>query len=316
MPVSQRRLTSVELVFENVESYSVPVKSISGLTMNGIQKSYDYNDDDHSLMSRYTAEYLELTLDTKFLLSLKADQYYLDEDDQDSNSVPNLLKRILMYNDLVALDLHFTDGHDEYINVYWGQYGDDVNSAMQCSATISGELKIICGSMYDDLKLNAYDNDDAWKAFKYHANHLYETLTRDSDDEAFTKALNKVWPKLKWNQLDEFLDQKIMPVVKDKPLAKQKLTVSRLDVLSALGLDDWLYDQLQYYPRVTNNEIVNSKLVEYLETWLKNHHLDAVVVLDTALLSDNITINITNDRLGQQNPRLKQRACVVIRKHG
>lgn len=299
MPVSQRRLTSVELVFENVESYSVPVNSVSGLTMNGIRKSYDYNDEDHSLVSQYTADYLELTLDTKFLLSLKADQYYLDEDDQDSNPVPNLLQRILMYNDLVALDLHFTDGHDEYVNVYWGAFGDDVNSAMQCSATISGELRISCGSMYDDSKLNAYANDDAWKAFKYHANHLYETLTRDSDDEAFTEALDEIWPKLKWDNLDKFLYKRIDPVVKDKPLAKQKLTVSRLDVLSALGLDDWLYDQLQYYPRMTNNEIVNSKLVEYLETWLKNHNLDAVVVLDTALLSDTITINITNDRLDE-----------------
>lgn len=291
MPVSQRRLTSVELVFENVESYAVPVKSVSGLIMNGIQKSYDYNDEDHSLVSQYTADYLELTLDTKFLMSFKADQYYVDEDDQDSNSVPNLLQRILMYNDLVALDLHFTDGHDEYVNVYWGEFGDDVNSAMQCSATISGELRISCGSMYN--------NDDAWKAFKYHANHLYETLTRDSDDEAFTEALDEIWPKLNWDKLDKFLSKKIDPVVKDKPLAKQKLTLSRLDVLSALGLDDWLYDQLQYYPRVTNSEIVNPKLVEYLETWLKNHHLDAVVVLDTALLSDNITINITSDRLDE-----------------
>lgn len=305
MPVSQRRLTSVELVFENVESYAVPVKSISGLTMNGIQKSYDYNDEDHSLVSQYTADYLELTLDTKFLMSFKADQYYVDEDDQDSNLVPNLLKRILMYNDLVALDLHFTDGHDEYINVYWGEFGDDVNSAMQCSATISGELRISCGSMYDDSKLNAYANDDAWKAFKYHANHLYETLTRDSDDEAFTEALDEIWLKLKWDKLDKFLSKLILPVIKDKPLAKQKLTVSRFDVLSALGLDDWLYDQLQYYPRVTNSKIVNPKLVEYLDTWLKNHHLDAVVVLDTGLLSDKITINITNDRLGQQNPQLK-----------
>lgn len=297
MPVSQRRLTSVELVFENVESYAVPVKFISGLTMNGIQKSYDYNDEDHSLVSQYTADYLELMLDTKFLLSLKADQYYLDEDDQESNSVPNLLKRILMYNDLVALDLHFTDGHDEYINVYWGQYGDDVNSAMQCSATISGELKIICGTMYDNSELDEYTNDDAWKAFKYHANHLYETLTRDSDDEAFTEALDKIWPKLNWDKLDKFLSKRIDPVVKGKPLAKQKLTVSRLDVLSALGLDDWLYDQLQYYPRVTNSEIVNPKLVEYLETWLKDHNLDAVVVLAKSFLADNITINITNDRL-------------------
>ena len=192
-----------------------------------------------------------------------------------------------------------TDGHDEYINVYWGEFGDDVNSAMQCSATISGELRISCGSMYDDSKLNVYTNDDAWKTFKYHANRLYETLTRDSDDEAFTEALDEIWPKLKWDNLDKFLSKKILPVVKDKPLSKQKLTVSRLDVLSALGLDDWLYDQLQYYPRVTNSEIVNPKLVEYLETWLKNHNLDAVVVLDTALLSDNITINITNDRLDE-----------------
>lgn len=308
MPVSQRRLTSVELVFENVESYAVPVKSISGLTMNGIQKSYDYNDEDHSLTSQYTADYLELTLDTKFLMSLKADQYYVDEDDQDSNSVPNLLQRILMYNDLVALDLHFTDGHDEYVNVYWGEFGDDVNSAMQCSATISGELKIICSSMYDDSKLNAYDNDDAWKAFKYHANHLYEALTRDSDDEAFTEALDEVWPKLNWDKLDKFLSKKIDPVVKDKPLVKQKLTLSRLDVLSALGLDDWLYDQLQYYPRVTNSEIVNPKLVEYLETWLKDHNLDAVVVLAKSFLADKITINITNDRLDEDKQQVTEKS--------
>lgn len=139
-PDSQQ-LVSVDLVFENVESYNVPAQFINNLHLTNVTPTYDYtaNRGEAEIDGdvNYYAADARINLDAASVDALLADQY---EELKDESLT--LLQRILRYQDLVALDLHYADGSHRYVNVFWGSFGDSLNTAMICSTDFYHDLEI------------------------------------------------------------------------------------------------------------------------------------------------------------------------------
>lgn len=139
-PDSQQ-LVSVDLVFENVESYNVPAQFINNLHLTNVTPTYDYtaNGSEAAIDGdvNYYAADARINLDAASVDTLLADQY---EELKDESLT--LLQRILRYQDLVALDLHYADGRHRYVNVFWGSFGDSLNTAMVCSTGFHHDLEI------------------------------------------------------------------------------------------------------------------------------------------------------------------------------
>lgn len=139
-PDSQQ-LVSVDLVFENVESYNVPAQFINNLHLTDVTPTYDYtaNGGEAAIDGdvNYYAADARINLDAASVDALLADQY---EELKDESLT--LLQRILRYQDLVALDLHYADGSHHYVNVFWGSFGDSLNTAMVCSTGFHHDLEI------------------------------------------------------------------------------------------------------------------------------------------------------------------------------
>lgn len=139
-PDSQQ-LVSVDLVFENVESYNVSAQFINNLHLTNVTPIYDYtaNGGEAAIDGdvNYYAADARINLDAASVDALLADQY---EELKDESLT--LLQRILRYQDLVALDLHYADGSHRYVNVFWGSFGDSLNTAMVCSTGFHHDLEI------------------------------------------------------------------------------------------------------------------------------------------------------------------------------
>lgn len=180
-------LKSVELVFENVESYEVPAIFVKALSLGNLKVNYAFDSVDNGksrlkLDRNLYADQLSMVLDVSGLDAIKADEYQDDNED-----APSLLKRILQYKDLTALDLHYSNGEEQYVNLYWGMYGDSSNSAMDCTKTIDDELRI---EIRPELDINLYknaDDDKTWdkiyRKYKQEMRELYFELKKSIEDE-------------------------------------------------------------------------------------------------------------------------------------
>lgn len=137
-------ITAVELVFENVESYAVPMKFIESFNLGGLHRSLEARNlsnaaqvaPDYSL----GADSLSLSLDPYALDTMKADRYAVVGDPESLDRT--LLQRILQFNDIAAVDILYADGSHQYVNLYWGRFGDSTNTAMRCSKDFDGNLAI------------------------------------------------------------------------------------------------------------------------------------------------------------------------------
>lgn len=133
-------ITSVELVFENVESYAVPMKFIKNFNLGGLKRSLDVNNYDKQAKAKpdygLFADSLSLSIDPQALDAIMMAQYMAD------NAPRTLLQRIVKFNDIAAVDVLYADGSHQYVNVYWGNFGDSMNTAMRCHKDFDGNLAI------------------------------------------------------------------------------------------------------------------------------------------------------------------------------
>lgn len=184
--MSTQYLKSVDLVFENVESYNVPVTMVKQLTLYDLSVDFDFqNTLDSEIMEQsrtINAKDLLLELDPNELVKIKADDY--QEGDPDA---PDLLWRILEYADLTGIELYYLNGESKYICNYWGDYLDEMNSAMHCVATPGNNLCIEISPGFDDDPLgdseNENDIDIFYSKYRNDMKELYKKLTGESVDE-------------------------------------------------------------------------------------------------------------------------------------
>ena len=141
-------ITAVDLVFENVESYSVPMKFIKSFNLGGLRKSLavDNYHQKSNVKLNYDlyADSLSMSIDAHALDAIHADQYALAGD-----TPRTLLQRILQFNDIAAVDVLYADGSHQYVNVYWGRFGDSTNTAMLCTEDFGGMLDISINEQND-----------------------------------------------------------------------------------------------------------------------------------------------------------------------
>lgn len=139
------QITAVELVFENVESYAVPMRFIKNFNLGGLKRSLDVNNYDKQAKAKPNydlfADSLSMSVDPQgldaIMVGQDGDQYAIS-----GNSVEMLLQRIVKFNDIAAVDVLYADGSHQYVNVYWGNFGDSMNTAMRCRKDFDGNLAI------------------------------------------------------------------------------------------------------------------------------------------------------------------------------
>ena len=133
-------IKAVELVFENVESYAVPMKFIKSFNLGGLKRSLDVNNYDKQAKAKpdydLFADSLSLSIDPQALDAIMMAQYMAD------NAPRTLLQRIVKFSDIAAVDVLYVDGSHQYVNVYWGNFGDSMNTAMRCRKDFDGNLAI------------------------------------------------------------------------------------------------------------------------------------------------------------------------------
>ena len=134
-------ITAVELVFENVESYAVPMKFIKSFSLGGLHQSLEIDNyhQESNVKLNYDsyADSLSMSIDAQALDSLTADQYVFAGDTKRT-----LLQRILQFNDIAAVDVLYADGSHQYVNAYWGCFSDSTNTAMLCTEGFGDTLDI------------------------------------------------------------------------------------------------------------------------------------------------------------------------------
>lgn len=141
-------ITAVDLVFENVESYAVPMKFIKSFSLGGLRQALEV--DNYHQKSNVKANYesyadsLTLSIDAHALDAIPADEYAPAGD-----TPRTLLQRILQFNDLAAVDVLYADGSHQYVHVYWGQFSNFSNTAMLCTEGFGGTLEIMIDQRTD-----------------------------------------------------------------------------------------------------------------------------------------------------------------------
>lgn len=85
-----------------------------------------------------------MSIDAQALDAIHADQYV-----PAGGTVQTLLQRILQFNDIAAVDVLYADGSHQYVNVYWGRFGDSTNTAMLCTEGFGGMLDISINEQND-----------------------------------------------------------------------------------------------------------------------------------------------------------------------
>lgn len=141
-------ITAVELVFENVESYAVPMKFIKSFSLGSLRQSLavdNYHQESKVKLNYESyADSLSMSIDAHALDAIHADQYAPAGD-----TPRTLLQRILQFNDIAAVDVLYADGSHQYVNVYWGRFGDSTNTAMLCTEGFGGMLDISINEQND-----------------------------------------------------------------------------------------------------------------------------------------------------------------------
>ena len=155
--MSQAKLVQLSLIFENVESYSISVLAVEDLQLGDLTICWS-PDDEGSLKSTYYANRVSLLLNAAKLKLISANQYDDGGDD--------LLSRIIVENDLVALGLVYSNGDEKLVNVAWGRYDDAVNTAMRVDSepSASGRQRGLRIRVRNDLDRDIFgfdlDDDD------------------------------------------------------------------------------------------------------------------------------------------------------------
>ena len=174
-------ITAVDLVFENVESYTVPMKFIKSFSLGGLRRSLKV--DNYHQKSNVKLNYdsyadsLAMSIDAHALDSLMADQYAPAGD-----TPRTLLQRILQFNDIAAVDVLYADGSHQYVNVYWGCFGDSTNTAMLCSEGYGGTL---------DISINERNDYDPFAKVKSDRDAEKVQAKRDQAQEELYRNLLK-----------------------------------------------------------------------------------------------------------------------------
>lgn len=177
-------ITAVELVFENVESYPVPMKFIKNFNLGGLKRSLDVNNYDKQAKAKpeydLFADSLSLAVDPQALDVIKTNQYMINDD-----APQTLLARILKFNDIAAVDVLYADGSHQYVNAYWGNFGDSINTAMRCRKDFDGNLGITINANNDyDPYANAKTERDAQNV-EAKLEHEAEELLYDFQHEIY-----------------------------------------------------------------------------------------------------------------------------------
>lgn len=133
---SGRQLVALDLCFENVEAYSIPVEAINTLWIENVKHdiSFDINRKKGNRFSdAWHCDTLDLVLDFEKTNEIKTWQSQKDDGslDKDEDRL-GLADRVLRYNDLVDVDLHFSDGSHQDIYVkYEDPFNEDTNARMR-----------------------------------------------------------------------------------------------------------------------------------------------------------------------------------------
>ena len=129
-----RILKGIDLCFENVEAYSIPADAIQSFWIDNLHHnlSFDATRNDHD---RFTDDWrcdaLDMVLDFNVINKIKTWQSDTGNLDNEKDRM-GLGDRILRYNDLVNVDLHFTDGSHQNVFVkYDDPFGHDENLLMR-----------------------------------------------------------------------------------------------------------------------------------------------------------------------------------------
>ena len=160
MMTTNKQIKQVDFGFENVDSYDLPMKAVKNLSLNGLSTDLHYSGQFKDTDKLGTTDLVhmcrsaEIELDPKPLVKVYADAWVGDDNNQDN--LPNLLYRILEYNDITSIGVAYTDGTEQDIIVPWGKYGDSVNTAMICEEGFRGTLIIKIG---DDLDRDVFGDD-------------------------------------------------------------------------------------------------------------------------------------------------------------
>lgn len=155
MVIAMRKLKSLDLVFENIESYTIPASAIHRFGLVDVTRSLSFDQSDQ-VDERYSCKEMRMVLDNKYLVKHLANQWSDDDD------AVNLKDRIIQYNDIAAVDLQFDDKSREYISVPWGIYGDTTNTDMLTNQNKSDDTtEIVIDPAYDHDPFGADSDDDA-----------------------------------------------------------------------------------------------------------------------------------------------------------
>lgn len=174
-------ITAVELVFENVESYTVPMKFIKSFSLDGLRKSIDVSN--YHKESKVKLDYdsyadsLAMSIDAHALDAIHADQYA-----PAGGTARTLLQRILQFNDIAAVDVLYADGSHQYVNVYWGRFSDSTNTAMLCTEGFGGML---------DISINEQNDYDPFAKIKSDRDAEKVQAKREQAREALYRNLLK-----------------------------------------------------------------------------------------------------------------------------
>lgn len=127
--MSDRKLECVDLVLEPVESYRIDAKDISRLTLENVHRDYHYDS------TNGFDDYLRCD---EAVIDIKLETMQKIETTQELDGKPARLDaRLDEWNDLVGLDLYFSDGSHEYIYVPWTETDDDPDDNAFMSSAVT-----------------------------------------------------------------------------------------------------------------------------------------------------------------------------------
>ena len=129
-----RILKGIDLCFENVEAYSVPADAIRSFWIDNLHHdlSFDATRNDHDRFTDgWHCDTLDMVLDFNAINKIKTWQSDTGNLDNEKDRM-GLGDRILRYNDLANVDLHFTDGSHQNVFVkYDDPFDHDENLLMR-----------------------------------------------------------------------------------------------------------------------------------------------------------------------------------------
>lgn len=139
-----RQLKGIDLCFENVEAYSIPADDIVSFWFGNIQHDLSFDgarSRKDRFMDGWHCDSLDMVLDFNAINKIKTWQSPNGDLDHEENRY-GLADRILQFNDLVNVDLHFTDGsHQNVYLKYDDPFSEDQNLRMSTAVGQDREAK-------------------------------------------------------------------------------------------------------------------------------------------------------------------------------